>query len=51
MTDQKYTSSETQWCPGCGNFSILATVVDVMNDMNILQTMSYLWVASDRRLN
>ena len=37
MTDQKYTSSETQWCPGCGNFSILATVVDVMNDMNILQ--------------
>lgn len=35
MTNQKYTSSETQWCPGCGNFSILDTLVDVMNDIDI----------------
>ena len=33
--NKKYTSSETQWCPGCGNFPILATLVSVMNDMNI----------------
>lgn len=35
MTNQNYISTETQWCPGCGNFPILATLVDLMNDMNI----------------
>ncbi|NLY37390.1 MAG: 2-oxoacid ferredoxin oxidoreductase [Tissierellia bacterium] len=35
MFNQKYTSTQTQWCPGCGNFSILAAIVDVMNEMNI----------------
>lgn len=35
MINQKYISTETQWCPGCGDFSILATLVDLMNDMNI----------------
>ncbi len=29
----KYTSTETQWCPGCGNFSILSSLVDVMNEL------------------
>lgn len=35
MINQKYISTETQWCPGCGNFPILATLVDLMNDMGI----------------
>lgn len=35
MTNQKYISTETQWCPGCGNFPILATLVELMNEMNI----------------
>lgn len=35
MINQKYISTETQWCPGCGNFSILSTLVKLMNDMNI----------------
>ena len=35
MMDQKYISTETQWCPGCGNFSIIAALVDVMNEIDL----------------
>ncbi len=35
MTNQKYVSTETQWCPGCGNFSILSGLLEVMNNLEI----------------
>lgn len=35
MDNKKYRSSETAWCPGCGNFSILASLVNVLNELDI----------------
>lgn len=35
MMDQKYRSTETQWCPGCGNLPILAALVEVMNEIDL----------------
>ncbi len=35
MINQEYISTETQWCPGCGNFSILSSLLDVMNQLEI----------------
>lgn len=35
MDKQRFYSTETAWCPGCGNFDILATLTDVLNDMDL----------------
>lgn len=35
MAKENYISTETQWCPGCGNFSILSSLMDVMNQSGI----------------
>lgn len=34
--NDKFISTETAWCPGCGNFSILDTMTDVLNDIGVL---------------
>jgi len=33
MKKAEFTSYETAWCPGCGNFSILETLTEVLNEM------------------
>ncbi|MBC3888004.1 2-oxoacid ferredoxin oxidoreductase [Acetobacterium paludosum] len=33
MKKAEFTTSETAWCPGCGNFSILETLTGVLNEM------------------
>lgn len=35
MMNQEYVSTETQWCPGCGNFSILSSLLKVMNNLDV----------------
>lgn len=35
MMNKDYISTETQWCPGCGNFGILASLINVMNELKI----------------
>lgn len=33
--ENKYIATETQWCPGCGNFGILNTLVELVNELNL----------------
>lgn len=33
MVNQKFISTETAWCPGCGNFSILRCLTAVLNEL------------------
>lgn len=33
MVNKDFTSLETAWCAGCGNFSILQTLTGVLNDL------------------
>ena len=33
MRDAAFQSTETAWCPGCGNFDIIRTLVGVLNDL------------------
>nr|WP_320024525.1 thiamine pyrophosphate-dependent enzyme [uncultured Acetobacterium sp.] len=33
MKKTAFTTSETAWCPGCGNYSILETLTGVLNQM------------------
>lgn len=33
MNIRKFTQSKTAWCPGCGNFSILAALTEVLNEL------------------
>jgi 2-oxoglutarate ferredoxin oxidoreductase subunit beta len=33
MKKAAFTTSETAWCPGCGNYSILETLTGVLNQM------------------
>lgn len=35
MDDKRFTSTETAWCPGCGNFSILKTLTSVLNESDL----------------
>jgi len=35
MKSNKFVSSETAWCPGCGNFSIIETLVGVLNKLDV----------------
>lgn len=35
MKENQFVSSETAWCPGCGNFTILETFIGVLNELNI----------------
>lgn len=36
MAENKlYTTTETQWCPGCGNFGIINSLTNVLNKMEI----------------
>jgi len=35
MKANKFISSETAWCPGCGNFSIIETLVGVLNKLDL----------------
>jgi 2-oxoglutarate ferredoxin oxidoreductase subunit beta len=35
MTDMAFTTTETAWCPGCGNFDILQTLTAVLGDMGL----------------
>lgn len=35
MKDVKFTSCETAWCPGCGDFSILRTLTNVLNELDL----------------
>jgi 2-oxoglutarate ferredoxin oxidoreductase subunit beta len=30
----QFTTSETAWCPGCGNYAILETLTQVLNNLN-----------------
>ncbi len=34
MTDAAFYSTETAWCPGCGNFDIIQTLTKVLTDMH-----------------
>jgi len=34
MKANEYASSETAWCPGCGNFTILETLIEVLNNLD-----------------
>ncbi|KNZ41833.1 thiamine pyrophosphate-dependent enzyme [Acetobacterium bakii] len=33
--NNQFVSSETAWCPGCGNFSIIDTLVGVLNELDL----------------
>lgn len=33
--EKKFMQTETQWCPGCGNFGILNALIEVANDLDI----------------
>ena len=35
MKQDRFINSETAWCPGCGNFSILETLTKVLNQSDI----------------
>jgi len=35
MRENQFVSSETAWCPGCGNFTILDTFIGVLNELDI----------------
>lgn len=35
MSDQRFKSTETAWCPGCGDFGILSTLTAVLNDSGL----------------
>lgn len=35
MRSEKFTSLETAWCPGCGDFGILKTLTEVLNDSEL----------------
>lgn len=35
MSDKRFTTTETAWCPGCGNFSILETLAGVLNESGL----------------
>lgn len=35
MTDSAFYNTETAWCPGCGNFDIVATLTAVMGDLQL----------------
>lgn len=35
MVNQKFTTTETAWCPGCGNFSIISCLTDVLNELDL----------------
>lgn len=35
MKHNEFVSSQTAWCPGCGNFSILETLVEVLNKLDL----------------
>lgn len=35
MSDLKFKSTETAWCPGCGDFGILSTLTKVLNDSGL----------------
>lgn len=36
MVKNKFVTTETAWCPGCGNFSILNCFTDVLNELDLL---------------
>lgn len=33
MVNNNFVTTETAWCPGCGNFSILSCLANVLNDL------------------
>lgn len=33
--NNKFTTTETAWCPGCGNFSIISCLSEVLNDLGL----------------
>lgn len=35
MEQKTFNNHETAWCPGCGNFSILKTLTQVLNELQI----------------
>ncbi|MCE5343822.1 MAG: 2-oxoacid:ferredoxin oxidoreductase subunit beta [Eubacteriales bacterium] len=35
MTDTAFYSTETAWCPGCGNFDIVQTLTNVLGDLQL----------------
>lgn len=35
MAAKRFTTTETAWCPGCGNHDILATLVQVLNELEL----------------
>jgi 2-oxoglutarate/2-oxoacid ferredoxin oxidoreductase subunit beta len=35
MTDSAFFSTETAWCPGCGNYDILATLTRVLGELQL----------------
>ena len=35
MTDAVFYSTETAWCPGCGNFDIVQTLTTVLGDLQL----------------
>lgn len=35
MSTNKFESTTTAWCPGCGDFSILSTLTEVLNDSGL----------------
>lgn len=36
MGEKRFTNTETAWCPGCGDFSILSTLTDVLNESGLM---------------
>lgn len=36
MPEKFVPTKETAWCPGCGNHAILASLIDVLNNMELL---------------
>lgn len=35
MSNGVFRATETAWCPGCGNFDIIATLTGVLSDLNL----------------
>ena len=35
MTDRTFHAAETAWCPGCGNFDIVSTLTEVLDDLKL----------------
>lgn len=35
MTDSLFHATETAWCPGCGNFDIVQTLTDVLQELQL----------------